>query len=307
MKSSIRFALSAAVASTVAIRLQAFETVDIGLAVVDDSGKPVANATVGMGVSDSHGQKAAGVTDSNGMFSARLKMMGSLYVRAEMDGYYKTSGYPWDGPTRSRMVPPVNVFTVVLKRIKSPVAMLKRDLSLELPALGLPCGLDLAVGDWVAPQGKGMVADMYVQGIKQLQDYRNWEFRCLWQFTNGNGVVKHQYPGRQSLAVQSRLIPPPVAPSDGYTTVYEFLKSYHAGEGTHESAGPDEHLLFRVRTVTNATGEVVSANVGWIESAIDLEGRGTQTLYLYMHYYFNPDPSSRSLEPEEIAKRQVKK
>ena len=39
---------------------------------------------------------------------------------------------------------------------------------------------------------------------------------------------------------------------------------------------------------------------------MSLEGRETKTMWIRFDYFYNPDPHSRSLEPEEIAKRQTR-
>lgn len=242
-----------------------------------------------------------GPTDTNGIYSYEDRISGPLGCEVRKEGYYRTFGELWS-PSSSVMAPPVNVYTVVLKRIVNPVKLVEHDLSIEFPSLGEQYGLDLAVGDWVAPHGKGMVTDCIIKGDKDLQDNRNWKFQCQWQFTNANGVVRHHAAGRTSLAVASCLIPPQAAPDTGYETNYAFSKWFHTGKDAGESADKNDHLLFRIRAATNAAGQVTSANVGWIEGGMSLEGRETKTMWIRFHYYYNPDSLSRSLEPEELSK-----
>ena len=275
-----------------------FRSSKVEIRVVDDQGKPVAKTSMGMGVTGSgKGGIARGETDTNGMFSARLKMEGSVYLRAEKSGYYRTAGELWSGPTTTTPLPPTNQYTIVLKRIANPVPMITREVSLIMPRLGTPCGFDLVAGDWVAPHGTGVVADCHILGKKVVEDYRNWDLGCRLIFTNRNGVVGFRAPGSASYALKSDLVPPPVAPEEGYVAEYAFAHSYHAGVGSSASADNNDHLLFRVRSETNDEGRVVSAHSGWVEGALRLDGRNTDTMWMGFIYHLNPDPTSRSLEP----------
>lgn len=272
--------------------------------VVDDQGAPVQGAIVEVGGTDGRvGIK--GPTDTNGLYRHDERIMGELGCEVAKSGYYQSRGILWSGPSSAGMVPPVNVYTVVLKRIVHPVSMIHRTVKLALPMLSAPVGLDLAAGDWVAPHGKGESADLFVTGQKQVISDRDWSYRCTWLFTNGNGVVSHRYPHSSSLALRSRLVPPLEMPVAALTNRYEFHMAWRAGQEMIASAGKDDHLLFQVRTVTNAEGVVTSANVGWINGAIDMWGLDREPMHIGIDYYFNPDPHSRSLEPEEIAKRQT--
>ncbi len=271
----------------------------IQVRVVDDRGCPVDQASVGLGVTGSGKEGVArGQTDTNGFFRARLRMVGSLYLRVEKPGHYRTAGELWRGPVEGEKVPPTNLCTVVLKRVLGPVPMIKREVSLILPAMDAPCGFDLQAGDWVAPRGKGTVADCWILGWKNVTDAVNWDLRCQIGFTNANGVVGFRAPGRASLVLKSDLIQPQTAPAEGYARFYEFKHSFHTGQGSSESAGADDHLVFRVRAETNEEGRVVSALAGWIEGAPRLDGRNTETMWMGFTYHLNPDPASRSLEPK---------
>jgi hypothetical protein len=271
----------------------------IQVRVLDDQGQPVDKASIGIGVTGGGDAGIArGATDTNGSFAARLRMVGSLYLRAEKPGHYRTAGELWRGPVEGEKVPATNLHTIVLKRIIHPAPMIDREVSLILPALDAPCGFDLLAGDWVAPHGAGTVADCRIIGWKDVKDPRNWDVRCQLHFTNANGVVAFRAPGLASLAAKSDLIPPQAAPESGYVQFHEFRHSFHTGQGSSESAGNEDHLVFRVRTETNAEGRVVSARVGWIEGALRLDGRNTDTMWMGFKYHLNPDPTSRSLEPQ---------
>ena len=275
-----------------------WQTEKILVRLVDDDGRPVNEAAIGMGVTGG-GPKgiARGLTDSNGLFAAKLTMVGSLYLRAEKCGHYRTSGELWDGPSSSQRAPPTNEYTVVLKRIINPVPMVVRDVAVTMPALGTSCAFDFLVGDWVAPHGTGLVADCTMSGWKDVKGQRNWDWKCQFLFGDRSGLVHHRAPGRSSLSIRSDLVPPQVAPEDGYDRSLKLEESFHTGISRYESAGPGDHWIFRVRPVTNHQGRVVEAYVGWIEGAVRLEGRTSETLWLGFRYHLNTNPLSRSLEP----------
>lgn len=301
-KLSLRF--FAAIFSSVAPLAAAVETAAITVAVVDDERRPVSNATVGMGVSDSRGQKASGMTDSNGLFSASLKMRSSLYVRAEKKDYYKSSGYPWSGPSSAGLVPPVNVYTVVLKRIVNPVAMPMFIVNAKVPRYEATVGFDLERGDWVAPWGKGSASDLIVKAHHRKDGPRDYDKYLEISFANRpDGIVVHDEPNGEDLKIASVLPIPQVAPSNGYATNWVAFVSQKPGEpATSNRREANRQYVLRVRSRENERGELVSANYGWIATDFDLSWPG---VYMNIRYYFNPDPHSRSLEPEEIAKRQT--
>lgn len=272
---------------------------ELTIQLVDDTGQPVIGARV---VTDCYDRppNEYSISDSNGTFWVRDHVNGALTCHVTKDGYYRTRGQLWRGPVYGEEVPPTNVYSVVLKRIMNPVTMLSREVTTHLPSLEKPCGFDLLAADWVRPHGTGVVADCQISGKKTVEDNRNWDWSCQVSFTNADGVVKHQAPGKTSSAVRSELIPPQVAPEEGYVHGCSFEESFHTGKINYESSGANDHFLFRVRTTTNVEGRVTSANVGWLEGPIQLDGRKTKTLWLRFQYHLNPNRQSRSLEPERM-------
>jgi hypothetical protein len=53
-----------------------------------------------------------------------------------------------------------------------------------------------------------------------------------------------------------------------------------------------------VRTVLDEKGEVLRANYGWTRGPVKVAGYHIPTVSTGFEYYFNPDPASRSLEPQ---------
>ena len=86
------------------------------------------------------------------------------------------------------------------------------------------------------------------------------------------------------------------APEEGYAPTFveerartrtKILKS--------QELGKDQYLIFRVRTVTDKEGKIVSANYGKIYGPIEY-GRMGQADRLMFSYYLNPTANDRNLE-----------
>ncbi|MBM4154114.1 MAG: carboxypeptidase regulatory-like domain-containing protein [Lentisphaerae bacterium] len=277
-----------------------WRTAKIGVRVVDDAGQPVGGAAIGMGVTGS-GPKgiARGFTDTNGLFAARSTMVGSLYLRAEKSGYYLTSGELWDGPSSTERAPPTNQYTVVLKRILNPVPMKSWRVDKALPRFDQDLGFDLEAGDWVVPHGAGQVSDVIVRASYRDNGARDYEKKLTLFFPSAlDGLLALDGPDKTSLAVASDLPVPQIAPLAGYTNGWLYTRSRRPGEPPMANMKePGRQYVFRVRTRTNETGNIVAANYGWILGDFDLRG---PAIDLMMRYYFNPDPHSRSLEPSKF-------
>ena len=56
----------------------------------------------------------------------------------------------------------------MLKKIGKPIAMYAKSVNLGMPIFDKPTGLDLMAGDWVAPYGKGINADVVFEAHLDL-------------------------------------------------------------------------------------------------------------------------------------------
>jgi len=272
--------------------------------VVDDDGRPVRDAHSTLwSLSDMDG--TFGRTNRRGIYSQQLKRIrppvgGEFYK----EGYYKSIGDIWKREGDERF--PTNTITVTLKRIIDPVPMqYYKRTAFFLPRHDKPVGFDFEVGDWIDPDGKGKVADVWIVGRAIEISDRDYEYRVSLVVSNKLDGFKTVFVrGPDNFAMSSALLPPQKAPESGYQSELELYKAWAPGKEFQDSSRKDCLHLFRLRTKVDETGKPVEAHVGWLkgETSIGIGKKGLLGMSLY--YYWNPDPTSRSLEPKEIAERQ---
>jgi hypothetical protein len=203
-----------------------------------------------------------GVTDDNGMFSAsHTSDSTGLAVMANRAGYYTTHvGYQFYYDEK-RQNPS---FTLMLKKIGKPIAMYAKSVNLGVPVFNKPVGFDLEVGDWVAPNGKGATTDFVFTVTNST---------IFVSFPNaGDGI--QGFTRDWNLGV-SGLLSSHEAPADGYQPQYE---------QTH-MPNPNRIYYFRVRTVLDSKGNILSTHYGKIYGD-----------FMQFTYYLNPTPNDRDVE-----------
>lgn len=275
--------------------------------VIDENGTRVPNANI-LGTSYWRPGKTKGLTDINGEFSYRDRVYTQISCVVEKPGYYRTGGevWHWKGVENEH---PTNTLVVVLKRIIDPVELTFRSFeALFLPRLNEPIAFDMEMGDWVEPDGKGRIKDVWMIGNKQGESIQDRNLKVVVTFSNSlDGVQEFiaNNPARTSLA--NDLMPPHKVPETGYTNNINVFLNKHPRTPIYMSYSETRCYIFRVRSKTNEVGEITSANVGWIKEDI-LVGlsRTNDKIGVAFKYYYNPNPHSRSLEPKEIADIQGK-
>jgi len=278
---------------------------DIVVRVVDENGQPVPGAYFyGYGYWKRSQQE--GLTDTNGMFRYKDQVRSEVGGRITKDKYYKSSGGFWSNSWNGPPLPSTN--TVVLKRIVDPVPMAYRDVKAVFPRLDEPVGFDLAAGDWVAPDGKGDTADMLLTATKRFVSWEDFLFSVQITFPGEHDGI-HPFVARNpsSPKMASDLMPPQRAPDTGYSRSMTAWVGQKPGERVAYSLTEDRNHVFQTRTRKNEQGEIVAANVGWTDGDIGASPTEDTNGMLFIRYYFNPDPHSRSLEPKSIADQQGKK
>jgi len=290
-----------------------FSNATVKVRVVDERGQPiqgVRSKVMSLSMDDSNSK--VGFTDTNGMYSVHLnKIFAEIGGFFEKSNYYKTSGdfWQWD---KWGGVPPANTnFIIVMKRIIEPVAMIKKDVSLIIPRLGEPVGFDLEVGDWVFPDGKGKIADILFTQEGYFTSEKDYSFTLQAEFTTPEGGLQSfhipsPYDSPSQL-LRSELPPPQIAPESGYKKTFErFVRqkpTQRQGETPYQAT---RRWIYRIRTVLDEEGKIVSANYGWTTDDIRFGINADGTCRIVLNYYYNPAPQSRSLEPKEIANKQAK-
>jgi len=268
--------------------------------VIDSTGKPVEKAklSVAFWTSDSSANAvvAEGQTDTNGCYVATGKTIHSMNYTVTKENYYSTEGAYWfyrrgenciqDG----RWLPWNPTNTVVLKERRKPIAMYVKYVDQPVPVRDRPVGFDLEVGDWVAPHGQGKHSDFYLTYKAEAQDLWTGSYELDLLCSNR---LEGFYRAEKDMWSELRSCYE--APSDGYRTQvvlcldrtkYKILKK--------EQFGESEYLAFRVRTLLDDKGNLVSAMYGKIYGPIEF-GVGKEH-HVRFTYYFNPTPNDRNIE-----------
>ncbi len=279
----------------------------VTIRVVDSSGNPVVGAYVrgGFPRSDSYNHFTVdeGLTDSNGLRVLSGKSVHTMTYFVDKEGYYKTTGKYWfyrrgeDTIRRGRWQPWNPTYTVVLKEKRNPIGMYAMRVSINIPVRDQAIGFDLEKGDWVAPYGRGIIADLLFKFTAIYEGRQTFSKRLDLTFSNAKDGLQLLPLNRSS----------------------EFMSIYTAPEGDYAPALIDEqartqteklkrseierdhYLVFRVRSVTNEQGKIVLANYAKLYGPNLLDpiieyGRMGKVDRLQFTYYFNPTPNDRNLE-----------
>lgn len=291
------------VAAAIAADIPGMELKPVGFHVVDPSGMPVQEAYV---EASRHGPgNATGYTDSAGNLTLQLTRGASLHVYVSKNGYYNTGGELWTGglykgPDRqlvAREVP--DSFTITLKRVINPVDLHHFKYRGIAPLSPQAVGFDLQKGDWIAPHGKGEIADILFQFQDIAIDADGYRGTMMLMFSNpGDGIQAFSAARPFSREFGSDLAPPNVAPVDGYAATHSQTVSHETGKPYSSSTDSKRNYMIRTRTRLDAAGIIRQACYGWIEGEFEFDPRDPRGPQVAFSCYFNanPDPDERSLE-----------
>ena len=276
----------------------------------DEAGQPVSNATVNF-TFDQGGNRWKGEikkqdlqrrTDTNGICSATEKTVGLVGISAEKTEYYST--YKKINLDESKValghfVPWESKVELVLKSIKNPVPMYVKRVETHLQEPEKAIGYDLTVGDWIAPHGKGVVADMILEINRRVTNWKDYESKLKVTFSNpGDGLYRL---GVLPTLEGSMLKSPHEAPETGYQNEIIWRKDRIPAK---DESGRDEQIkeaseygacIFRVRTVMDEQGNVIKAMYGKILPCLEFDPRESPGAFLRFTYYLNPS-GTRDLE-----------
>ena len=260
----------------------------VTLIVVDDTGQPVASAKTGVGYySKSQPASIDGLTDTNGVFIALHRAYsGILGFAVEKAGYYTTRqgydlGFVYDeakwNPTQ----------TIILKRKIKPIPMYAKHIEGGPPAFDVPVGYDLVVGDWVAPNRKGLTTDIIFTGELNQKAKNNFDYKLTVSFPKqDDGIQEFDVPSYYLHSHGSELLSSQEAPTNNYQPQIIRTMSRHPGFGTKEDMNdPNHNYYFRVRTKVDDSGNIVAAHYGKIYGD-----------FMQFSYYFNPTSNDRNVE-----------
>lgn len=294
---------------------------DAKMRVADETGAPVENAEVlisfigiGQGQSDTH----RGKTDSNGVFSANGKSLIEVYMEAKKRGHY---------PARLDGLSPKKDHDqlIVLPRVLKPLPLYAWDTSMgrnvrapTFPIQNTWIGFDFEAADWVAPHGKGNIADIlfkfrnefkgYQKNIKNLEAEIDHDKRLFakwkkeWSMEDfklrtgkWDAELDISFPGEnEGLYEETRFLPysqmkmPHEAPEEGYVPTWHYEAKTYSPTTARENIG----FFLRTRVKLDEKGDIMSANYAKVMGDFHLDARG----WVMFAYYFNPTPNDRNLE-----------
>jgi hypothetical protein len=280
--------------------------------VKDDMGQPVGNAAITGGFRDFSNagsrDRFDGHTDSNGIFIAQGKAVVGVGCRVSSASYYpaqssKNLEYKrrQDGKGYESIDHWDVEIPILLKRIRNQIPMFMKGV--ENPyvsafegvgkyCLGRTSSYDIVNGAFLPPYGKGEMSDIRFNWKMTIyskdSDGLAWDYDTLCEISMTNvvdGICRGVPDGSESGQTGSAYFSDYNAPVDGYTNTIPF---YEHVRGTKADSNDDKHYLyyFRIRTQTNALGQVTNALYGKIYGQIN--GRFT--------YYLNPTPNDRNIE-----------
>lgn len=261
--------------------------------VIDESGQPVNGAEVTIdfliGQLGSWGTRDLthqGTTGSDGAFSASDQAGGAASLSVTKAGHYKTYGGRYLFKERNGMQwEPWNPnIELVLKPILKPIPMYAKRVETAIPDFNVALPYDLSVGDWVAPRGKGKIADIIFTAKLDQRSESDYNYTLTVSFPNkGDGIQTFDAP----LNVGSELKSPRYAPEEGYQPNWVQTRNQQPGliERGNYALDGNRNYFIRVRTVLDEKGKVKSANYGKIYGE-----------FMNFTYYLNPTPNDPNME-----------
>jgi hypothetical protein len=273
----------------------------VTFSVVDDRGQPVPGATVKAAFSNRRqaGHDFEKTTDENGLVALQDTCVGDLNFRILKDGHYDTRLRYWffkawfDCAEDGRWLPWNPVIEIVLKRKVNPVAMhVKPKLKkVKPPVSNTWVGFDFQVCDFVKPYGKGVSTDLlmnsefipgenilYYRGVTSILSTNAWD-----------GVYKAKLD--ESSVMQTVYL------ADTNAAFQQAMSfSYHRPVDKVEEdtrLKDDEYLVARIRSRTDANGNLISAHYVKIVGTIEADEGG-----IWFASYFNPNENDSNLEAD---------
>jgi hypothetical protein len=272
-------------------------------------------------------------TDANGKYLFNRRVWQEGFVRSVTENYYENEiGFGFTSRSDGKWQPFDSEITLIIAKKINPVPMYAISrLKTELPRTE-PTGFDLVRHDWVFPEGERVkptpeelssepITGVLTRGLGVETDIL-FSVERTGDAKNGAAKLKLSFPrpGDGIIPVKDW----PVtnlfreAPLEGYLPEFVWEEEWETYEGTNltkegwqkgenirvksrEGNPPPVAYYFRVRTVLDEKGKVVSALYGKIPHALhwgvkDMEWRtDTQTACISIGYYLNPD-GTRNLE-----------
>lgn len=291
---------------------------EVKMHVVDETGAPVAGATAEIVYVSYNGEKVhAGLSDSEGRYSARGQGNHSVILIASKPGYYPVSLRDLSKATDHDV-------ELVLPRVINPIPLyvlrIDDDQGIVFPVHDQWIGFDLEIGDWVSPHGKGKTADFRLRFKNEFKGWKDWlasdidslmaETKELAKRRNEDwtiekfkmrsgkwdGLVEMSFPGEGDGILEAKrfigyspMKLPHHAPDDGYSSAWKRMVNNYDGIILPRDTG----FFLRTRVKRDQKGQIISANYS---KFIGRMNAMANTGMIEFFYYFNPTPNDRNLE-----------
>jgi hypothetical protein len=286
-------------------------TAKITVRTVDDSQRPVPDVAITMSFEHNRNPnrrtRIRGVTDTNGEFTGMSKTSGHVNFGARKTGFYTSIGEPFEGgqEQNGRWKPWNPTISLIMRQILNPIPLLVRQAQVRTTNYVGTASYDLLVGDWTPPFGNGTNADLTftwrgsfecptnAYGVLKFEEIRSRATLDLTFQNPGDGVLEQPY----SIG-GSELRMPHQAPLNGYAPIRQWRSIFTPRERVPGDPDPyrSTAYFFRVRTQTNAEGQIVHALYGKTDDDVKFYGANRDGTGLEFSYYLNPEPNNRNLE-----------
>lgn len=244
-----------------------------------------------------------GTTDSNGTYIAHGRCSTiDPPIRIEKDGFYLSS-------TRCRFtnvleqterkwMPWNPVVTMIVRKVVNPIPMYAKMVETKLPTTDSPCGYDLVVGDWVAPNGRGFQSDFVFTMEGFDGGMKNYESHLTLNMKGSADGIQRLPPDQSESAFALCRSAPETAYDSTWTNAVGYLpgKGFFETQGGLFSKAGDKPwgYIFRIRSVTDEQGKITEALYGKVRGPIRFFNCTERVVQFT--YYLNPTPNDRNLE-----------
>ena len=279
------------------------------LRITNDDGAPIpyANVDVFMGMNfRSKGYSITGRTDTNGIFVVKGKTCGDeIVVNIAKAGFYRTAktfkfaemGHEHE-VSEGHWQPYGKRENIVLRDIRHPIELSHENFwnFKYTKALNTWIGYDIKENDFVAPNGKGKVADFEV--------YIDWNGEWIPTYTGMAVEIRFADPFsgyyETPANTESSFIGPYKAePAANYAQNAKFSEQVRGGGEIDESHFNKSNCwVVRSRCKVNEKGELVSANYTVIHDITFACKKGRIAGFSIIGF-FNPTPNDTNLEAKQ--------
>ena len=275
----------------------------VRVSLVSDEGNPVSGARVqvrfGM-LDEARSTNVTMLSDENGDAIVEGVTCGNyLEITASCQDYYTSSarlcfvGMGCESEVLDgRWLPLVRDQRLVLRKIRHPTHLMAKGGAFTLPSTNEWHAFDLMVGDWVGEGGHGLVKDVEMRF--------EWSGDRPMEWKDQTFTVRFPEPPNGCIeipVVKESLFPYSYAANANGNFSSKISKTITRHTDYRGVLNGDSEALFRIRSTTNAVGEISSCIYGRftrMDFGITRKREGAALI----RYEMNPMPNDTNLEPK---------